>query len=46
MPTLLKTTINATYTVPVATLYEGNERMTRIKIFCGLSQQQVGDVIE
>lgn len=39
MQTLLKTTMNATYTVPVATLSKGNEWMTRIKILCGLSQQ-------
>lgn len=38
MQTLLKTTMNATYTVPVATLSKGNEWMTRIKILCGLSQ--------
>ena len=38
-PISLQTTINATYTVPVATLSKGNERMTKIKIFCGLSQQ-------
>lgn len=46
IPTLLKTTINATYSVPVATLAKGNERMTRIRILCGPFQQQMGDVIE
>ena len=38
-PVPLQTTINATYTVPVATLSKGNERMAKIKIRCGLSQQ-------
>lgn len=46
MPILLQTTINVTYTVPVATLSKGNERMTRIKILCSLSQQQTGSVTE
>lgn len=46
MPSLLKTTVNAIYMVPVATLCKGNERMTRIKILCDLSQQQMGSVIE
>lgn len=46
MPSLLKTTANAIYMVPVATLCKGNERMTRIKILCDLSQQQMGNVIE
>lgn len=45
-PTRQKTTINATYTVPVATLSKGNIRMTRINILCGPSQQQVGDMIQ
>lgn len=40
MPALLKTTLNATYTVPIGTLSQGNERMTRIQVLCGLSQWQ------
>lgn len=46
MPSLLQSTVNAPYAVPVATLCKGNERMTRIKILRGLSQQQAGSMTE
>jgi hypothetical protein len=32
IPSLLKTTLNATHTMPGATLSQGNERVTRMKI--------------
>lgn len=46
MQTLLTTTINATCTVPVATLCKGDERVTSLEEHGGFSQQQAGTVIE